>query len=78
MNRNSEQSKNRLYSLRSKIHRCLQLKAEKQGTGKIETTHKQAEEELQESEGITNNWFGTTLLNTNYGAWGKENVMGHL
>jgi hypothetical protein len=24
---------------------------------------------------ITDNWFGTTLLGTNYGAWGKENVV---
>jgi hypothetical protein len=24
---------------------------------------------------ISNNWFGTPLLDTNYGAWGKENVV---
>jgi len=24
---------------------------------------------------IANNWFGTPLLDTNYGAWGKENVV---
>lgn len=63
----------KLYSPRgAEVAKLAQPLNEKEGKQLFAAAVEMAQKNRKE---IANNWFGTPLLETNYGAWGKENVV---
>jgi hypothetical protein len=61
------------YSSRgAEVAKLAQPLNEKEGKQLFSAAVEMAQKNRRE---ITDNWFGTPLLETNYGAWGKENVV---
>ena len=62
-----------LYGRRkAQVAKLAQPLNEKEGKQLFTAAGEMAQKNRKE---ITNNWFGTPLLETNYGAWGKDNVV---
>ena len=69
----SEDEFNELYGPRqAQVAKLAQPLNEQEGKKLFTAAVEMAQENRKE---IANNWFGTPLLDTNYGAWGKENVV---
>jgi len=69
----SEEEFMKLYGPRNaQVAKLAQPLNEKEGKQLFTAAVEMAQNNRKE---ITNNWFGTPLLDTNYGAWGKENVV---
>jgi len=63
----------RLYGTRgAQVAKLAQPLKEKEGKQLFKAAVEMAQKNRKE---IFNNWFGTPLLDTNYGLWGKENVV---